>query len=118
MAAARAVLQGTPGRRDVDDAMRAFGLDPAALDDGPVDTGGVEVWPDNADAVRLFVAMATQWRMGSGGPVGLDYGIVPQLARHLGLRKRRLRAAFNGLQVMEAAALDWVDQQLQAQTRH
>lgn len=111
MAAARAMLQGTPGRRDVEDAARAFGLDAAAVADaGPALSADIEVWPDNADAVRLFAAMLTQWRVGAAGPVGLDYGVLPLLVRHLGLRKRRARAALAGLQVMEAEALAWFDE--------
>jgi hypothetical protein len=119
MAAARAVLQGAPGRRDLDDALRAFGLDLAQVGalaaagaaDEPADDG-LAVWPDNADAVRLFAAMLTQWRIGHGGPIGLDYGVLPVVARHLGLRKRRLQIAFTGLQVMEAEALAWFTEQL------
>lgn len=54
-------------------------------------------------AVRLFEAMATQWRMGPAGAAGLDYAVLPWLARRLRLRCRRRDVA--NLRVMEAEAL-------------
>jgi hypothetical protein len=69
------------------------------------------VWPDNADAVRLFCALATQWRvvvvagLGGGAAIhtGLDYAALPPAARALGLRITE--DLFGGVRVMEAAAL-------------
>ncbi len=65
----------------------------------------VEVWPENAPAWNLFEALQTQWRAGSGGVIGLDYGV---LAEELRVREippadhEQLRA---DVRVMEAAAL-------------
>lgn len=65
----------------------------------------VEVWPAHEGAVRLFVAMQTQWRMGPGGAVGMDYAALPVVVR---LRRLRCgRADFERLQVMEAEALEF-----------
>lgn len=36
----------------------------------------VELWPDNWPPIKLFTGISTQWRVGAGGPVGLDYNIV------------------------------------------
>lgn len=36
----------------------------------------VDVWDEAWDAVQLFSSISTQWRVGSGGVVGLDYAIV------------------------------------------
>ena len=49
-------------------------LDPALLS-RPDQTG---VWPDNADAVKVFLLLDTQWRVqidatGRSLPLGLDY---------------------------------------------
>lgn len=37
------------------------------------------VWPENWDALRLFLAMGTQWRRAgmAGLPLGLDYAVLP-----------------------------------------
>ena len=71
----------------------------------------VEVFPDNWQTVNVYLAMATQWRVGMNGPVGLDYG--PLLGRRgvmalCGVRRRDRRDVFNGIQVMESAALDYM----------
>jgi hypothetical protein len=39
-----------------------------------------EVWPENWDAVQLFTACATQWRVAMGGVTGLDYTAVLAMA--------------------------------------
>ena len=60
--------------------------------------------PANWDAVRLFVAVQTQWRYAgmSGVPTGLDYAGCRAVAAGLGLR---WRAVFEGLRVL---ALEWL----------
>lgn len=64
------------------------------------------VWPDNWDAVQLFVVAGTQWRVDpSGRQTGLDYAALSLPMRHLRLRGRRARQAFAGLQVIESAWL-------------
>lgn len=37
------------------------------------------VWSENWDALRLFLAMGTQWRRAgmAGLPLGLDYAVLP-----------------------------------------
>ncbi len=54
---------------------RRWGIDPALIE--PALEPGDGVWPENAGAVRAFLAVATQWRMvaGMAGMVatGLDY---------------------------------------------
>lgn len=48
----------------------------------------IEIWPENADAVRLFLAVTTQWRCTAlqAGRVavvvrtGIDYGVLPVVA--------------------------------------
>ncbi|MFK3723319.1 DUF1799 domain-containing protein [Pseudomonas monteilii] len=65
----------------------------------------VEVWPDAWPAFRLFEALGTQWRQGSGRPTGLDYGVVPAVASMLGIERHVMAALFSDLRVMEAEAL-------------
>lgn len=69
------------------------------------------VWDLAWDAVRLFDAMRTQWRVvaGMGGLVylGMDYGPLRGLLRPLGLWARRDDAELlRQFQVMERAGRD------------
>ena len=60
--------------------------------------------PENWDAMRVFCAAASQWRMGpSGHRVGLDYAAVRVVADVLGVA---LEAVFGRIQAMEAQALE------------
>lgn len=43
------------------------------------------ILPDNADAVDLFMAAATQWRQGPRGPAGIDYTGLRATADWLGM---------------------------------
>lgn len=64
------------------------------------------VWPDNWDAVQLFLHAGTQWRLdAAGGRAGLDYPALQWPMQALRLRGRRALRAFTGLQAMEAAYL-------------
>ena len=65
----------------------------------------VGIWPDHVTPLRLFDALLTQWRMGAGGPVGLDYLALPVVARMLHVGRRALREAFDALRVCESEAL-------------
>lgn len=64
-----------------------------------------EVWPDNWPAFLLFEAMSTQWRVGMGGAVGLDYNTIKPVASMIGLKRAGLAQAFADLRMMEAEAL-------------
>ena len=64
-----------------------------------------EVWPDNWPAFLLFEAMSTQWRVGMGGAVGLDYNAIKPVASMIGLKRAELTQAFPDLRMMEAEAL-------------
>ncbi len=39
-----------------------------------------EVWLENWDVVEMFLRVQTQWRTTLGGVIGLDYGVVLQMA--------------------------------------
>lgn len=36
----------------------------------------VDIWPPNMVPLNVFMDLCTQWRMGSSGPVGLDYNVL------------------------------------------
>lgn len=73
-----------------------------------------EVYPENWDAVQLFLALSTQWRAVAFGTLasarvlhtGLDYTAVESVARLTGIPRSRRAAVFQQLRVMEEAALD------------
>lgn len=65
--------------------------------------------------LRLWFAVQTQWRVGVGGPTGLDYPGVESVMRLSFERSPKDRAGraelFVGLQVMERATLgEWARQ--------
>lgn len=64
-----------------------------------------DVWAINLPAVNVFIAMQTQWRIGPGGPTGLDYGALPEVFRMVGLRRSDWPEMFGFVRVMEEAAL-------------
>ena len=70
-----------------------------------IETEDVEVWADVWPAFCLFEALGTQWRLGPGGPSGLDYTAIPGTAKMIGLKRREISEAFHDLRVMESEAL-------------
>lgn len=65
----------------------------------------VPVWPENKQAVLVFLRLRTQWRDGMNGPTGLDYGALPEIWRRTKTPPMDRDAVFSDLQVLEAAAL-------------
>lgn len=63
------------------------------------------MWPDNWLPLMMFRALGTQWRMGMGGPVGLDYGVFPLIYRMHGVSRKDQPEMFECLRVMESEAL-------------
>lgn len=82
------------------DELAAFGL--KVSDVTPPDA---EVWPDNEAALDVFVQMGTQWRVGVGGPVGLDYAALRFVMRMQRVPPSEQPELFEAIRVMEHAAL-------------
>lgn len=82
--------------------MDAFGGEDVPL---PVDPEeDFAVYPENWEAVQLFLKLGTQWRVGAmGGFFGLDYSSVESTMRICRVRKKR--KVFEQLRIMEVAAL-------------
>lgn len=78
-----------------------------------IDEEEVEVWPDAWPAFRLFDAMGTQWRVGPGGPSGLDYTAISSTAAMLGIKRGCLTEIFPDLRVMEVEALAVIAEMLE-----
>ncbi len=71
---------------------------------GPLDRT-IDLPEEDEPAVRLFLAMSTQWRVEgfSGRRLGMDYAVLPATAEMLGIA--RDPATFHALRIMEAEAL-------------
>lgn len=52
-----------------------FGL-PAEAQIKPKAPEMFDVWPENAEALKMFLRMDTQWRTSMGGVVGLDLSVL------------------------------------------
>lgn len=69
----------------------------------------VEVHADNATTVLAFTTLRTQWRLVAGmvrvAHIGLDYGAIPPVLELLGVPADERADVFEGLRVMEQAAL-------------
>lgn len=64
-----------------------------------------EIWPDMLPAVNIFIAMSTQWRMGSQGPIGVDYSVLPVMWKLFEVKKKARLEIFQDLRILEDAAL-------------
>ncbi len=67
--------------------------------------GGEYVYRDNWTTVKVFEDLLTQWRQGFGGPTGIDYKALPVVFDIRNIKSTDREVIFNGLQVMEAAAI-------------
>lgn len=65
----------------------------------------VEVWPENWQAWSIFCQVSTQWRIGMGGPTGLDYGAIYPLLDRIAQDAAEWMDLFEDLQIMERTAL-------------
>jgi hypothetical protein len=86
---------------ETDTALAAFGLQ---LDDTCKRDTTTWVWPQHWDTVALIIAMRTQWRTGMAGPTGLDYNVLPLVAKKHRISLTRKR--FAQLQVIETEMLN------------
>ncbi|GGX11134.1 hypothetical protein GCM10007242_16490 [Pigmentiphaga litoralis] len=87
-----------PGQKELDN----WGLTMA-----DVMPAAVEMWPDNVLIQRVFRTLQTQWVLGgTGKPTGLNYASLSFVMRRCGVPRKDMDDVFDGIQVMEAAALD------------
>lgn len=66
----------------------------------------VIVLPQYREAVEMFQRIFTQWRMGPGGPVGLDYNALQWMCSLYSVHDAR--QLLEDLQIMERAWLSHV----------
>jgi hypothetical protein len=68
----------------------------------------VEVWHENWAALQLFSRFSTQWRVGAGGPVGLDYTVFQHELDRSGIPPSAQPDLMDRLRVIERAALEHI----------
>ncbi len=82
--------------------LRAIGL----LREDVTDTSDFEVWPDNWLPYEIFCEVSDQWRMGQGGPVGLDLNVVFQVMDLFEINSRDERLdTLRAIRVMSSSAI-------------
>ena len=74
-----------------------------------------EVWPENAEAVSMFMRCQTQWRAGPNGVIGLDYSVVLELCRLYDVGNKT--AMLEDLQIMEGHALGLIAEAAEKQQK-
>jgi hypothetical protein len=95
---------GASGRDELDADAAFFGIDAETAAEPAAD---FEVFEDNWLTVMTFLRCGTQWRHAGmeGIRTGLDYPSVETVLR-MTVTARERRAVFEGIQIMEHAALD------------
>lgn len=89
------------------DDFAAFGA-PQELIEMHTASDALEIWPENVETVTAFLRLQTQWIVGAmGGLVGLNYQAVEALFNIIETTDRA--KVFDGLQVMERAALQIIN---------
>ncbi|MFD0669723.1 DUF1799 domain-containing protein [Ramlibacter sp. MAHUQ-53] len=63
------------------------------------------MWPENWPSFILFARLQTQWRIGMGGPTGLDYSAVYPLLDRAATDEQHWEMLFDDIQAMERSAL-------------
>ena len=77
----------------------------AGLTEADLEADAVEVWPEHFDLFHLFTSLQTQWRVGMGGPTGLDYNVLYHKLDRMNLEPDEYAQFEHDIQVMEHAAL-------------
>ncbi|MHB0925885.1 MAG: DUF1799 domain-containing protein [Gallionellaceae bacterium] len=69
----------------------------------------VEVWSENYQIKQVFSAMLSQWNVGMNGVIGLRYEALPLVLELHGIEAEQRREVFDGLRVMERAAVEEIN---------
>jgi hypothetical protein len=94
--------------------LAGIGLLPSDYGTGEDDT--VDVWPENKPALDIFWRMSTQWRVGGGGPYGLDYGPMFTLMERRRLSPEEWDALLDDIQILEAEAIALMAEERESKT--
>lgn len=96
---------GNQSNSELDAEAAAYGV---ILPDHMTQPQHFTLWADHLPAVELFMRCMTQWRCGSSGVIGLDYGVVLEMAKLY--QTPHLPATMEHLQVMEVHARELLNE--------
>lgn len=65
-----------------------------------------DVWPENWQAWCLFQSIATQWRCGPSGVIGLDYGALDREMQLREIPESEHLQVRDDIRLLEAVALE------------
>ena len=100
------LLHGSSADKELLADAAAFGM---ALPEKMLAPKVYSVWPEHMDVLELFIRCATQWRSGANGVMGLDYGVVLQMASLYQVQD--LTVVMEDLQIMELHARDLINKE-------
>lgn len=80
-----------------------IGLKPGDYD---ADEPRVDLWPENWPVIDLYYRNRSQWRVGFGGLVGLDYTVFFHELDRKGLAPDDYDEMMDALRIVEETALD------------
>ena len=86
----------------IDEAAAAFGLLPVYEEE---QVWPLYLWPENLLPWAFFNAVSSQWVVGMGGVVGLNYTSVEVVRRAWQIKQKDWPRLFSDVQVMERATL-------------
>jgi hypothetical protein len=82
-----------------DAELQAIGI----LREDVIDRSDFEVWPENWLPFKVFSEVSSQWRMGQGGPIGLDYLAVKWVMSLM--KVKRKYEVLRAIRIMESSAI-------------
>jgi hypothetical protein len=98
------LLHGSSADKELLADAAAFGL---ALPEKMLAPKVYMLWPEHLEVMSLFMRCMTQWRCGASGVIGLDYGVVIQMASLYQIQD--LASVMEDLQIMELHARDLIN---------
>jgi hypothetical protein len=102
-----------PSAADLADQAESLGIDLSEYEETVCPD--FDVWPENQTAAMVFSCCMTQWRTGSFGVVGLDYGVVFHVMKLYSVEEELELLA--DVQVMELRAMEILRDRAKAETR-
>ena len=100
------LLHGNQADKELLADAAAFGL---ALPEKMLAPKVYTLWAEHLDVISLFMRCMTQWRCGAIGVIGLDYGVVIQMASLYQVQD--LASVMEDLQIMELHARDLINKE-------
>ena len=100
------LLHGSSADKELLADAAAFGV---TLPESWLAPNAYMLWPEHLEVMSLFMRCMTQWRCGASGVIGLDYGVVLQMASLYQIQD--LALVMEDLQIMELDARDLINKE-------